>query len=85
MWMNSRFAQWEVEGEVRQRVSTALHEWEHDRLARTAQRAEAVHPASSVLNAVHAGLEWLTGRAAVGFQEVRSWVERTPRSQSESY
>ena len=31
MWMKTRFAQWEVEGQVRERVNGALAECEHGR------------------------------------------------------
>jgi hypothetical protein len=41
MWMKSRFASWEVEGQVRERVHTALCEAEQRRLLQTARNATA--------------------------------------------
>jgi hypothetical protein len=73
MWMNSRFAQWDVEGEVRERVNGALHQWERERLARTARSGEARHTPASVLSAVYAALERLARLAMVGLGGVRWW------------
>jgi hypothetical protein len=75
MWMNSRFAQWEVEGEVWQRVNGTLHEWEQERLARTARGAKAKHTPGSVLSAAGARLAWLASRAVAGVQGVHSWAK----------
>ena len=56
MWMKSRFAQWEVEGQVQEQVKYALHEAEHVRLVRTAQRARAQHTPGRVLGNLSTGL-----------------------------
>ena len=57
MWMNSRFASWEVEGEVRARVKGALDRAEQERLARAVRRPKPKRGAGSVLSTIYAGLE----------------------------
>lgn len=79
MWMNSRFAQWEVEGEVRQRVSGALHEWEQERLARAARSTGVEHNHGNVLSSIYGRLGRLVGRAVAGslstLQDALSFLE----------
>ena len=59
MWMSSRFASWDVEGEVRQRVNEALRTMEQERLARAVRGTEAERTPARVLSAIYAGLERL--------------------------
>ena len=72
MWMKSRFAQWEVEGQVQERVTCALHEAEHERLARTAQRARTQHTPGRLLGNLATGLSLLVGWAGASLNTVRS-------------
>ncbi len=65
MWMNSRFAQWEVEGQVRERVNNALREAEHGQLLRTARGAKSGLTLGGLVNSVKANLrsfDLLAGR-----------------------
>ena len=41
MWKKSQFASWEVEGQVRERVDSALQEAEYGRLAKKARSGRA--------------------------------------------
>lgn len=43
MWMKTRFAQWEVEGQVRERVNNALAASQQGRLAREARGDQGRH------------------------------------------
>jgi len=79
MWMKSRFAQWEVEGQVRERVACALHETEHGRLARTAQGAGTRYTPGRILGILGSGLGLLIGWAETRLRAVRSWVETPSR------
>ena len=42
-WMNSRFAQWEVEGSIRERIQDALHEAEQGRLVQSTRKPGVAH------------------------------------------
>jgi hypothetical protein len=79
MWMKSRFAQWEVEGQVRERVTCALHEAEQGRLVRTAQGAGTWYTPGQVLGTLGSGLSLLLGWAEARLRAVRSWVETPSR------
>jgi hypothetical protein len=79
MWMSTRFAQWEVEGEVRLRVNNALPMVEQERQARTAQTAGGKQAHARVLSSVHAGLRWLAGRAVSQLDHLHEGVGRSLR------
>ena len=56
MWMKTRFAQWEVEGQVRERVNGALVECEQGRLAAVAAGRTDVHRIRRYVTALRARL-----------------------------
>jgi hypothetical protein len=56
MWLKTRFAQWEVEGQVRERVNDALAEGEQARLARTVKGITGRKAPRRTLYALWAGL-----------------------------
>jgi hypothetical protein len=65
MWQKSQFASWEVEGQVRERVDSALQEAEYGRLAKKAKsgRAPRLFALFSALAApVSRSLGWLGER-----------------------
>jgi len=65
VWMDSSFAQWEVEGEVRERFVRAQREVEQARLARKAAGAEArLAPGSR-------GWHWLVQHGKASWDAVR--------------
>ena len=70
MWMKSRFAQWEVEGAVRERVNHAMRQAEHARLAQEANGAEAELVRGGRRRSVKRGWRWL----AVGVEAALSAV-----------
>lgn len=80
MWMKSRFATWEAEGQVEERIQCALDEGERWRLARIARDAETGHNCSRFLASVSRGLCWLgehakgrlAGRAVMVWQNGRA-------------
>ena len=59
MWMKSEFANWEVEGMVRERIDDALGEAEQRRLRRTAGRTVTRGNLGSLLNALQI-TEWIS-------------------------
>jgi hypothetical protein len=79
MWMKSRFAQWEVEGDVRERVNHALRQAEYARLAQKANGAEAELARGGWRRSVKRGWRWL----AVGVEAVLSavWSSLADRSE----
>jgi hypothetical protein len=56
MWMDSSFASWEVEGQVRERVSNALRNAEQGRLLRPARDAKTGRVVGDWLNQIKAAL-----------------------------
>ena len=90
MWMKTRFAQWEVEGQVRERVNRALTECEQGRLEKTARGDPARRMLGRILTTFSAGLAWLPVRAEAALLSLRgcpdggqdrsksSTVERSP-------
>jgi hypothetical protein len=64
MWMKSRFATWEAEGQVEERTQRALGEGERWRLGQLARGAEAGHNRGRFLASASRGLRWLGGRAS---------------------
>jgi hypothetical protein len=80
MWMNSRFAQWEVEGQVRERVSSALRETEQSRMLRAAQNAGAGSTHRSLFEPATARLNQLAAFAKAGW---RRWHAGGPGPQEE--
>lgn len=75
MWMNTSCADWAVEAEVRDRISSAMHEAEQGRLARTAQSAGRRNGFGSRLSAIRAGLSLVACRATASFQGLWPWVD----------
>lgn len=65
-WNKSRFSQWEVEGEVRQRVGKALAEAEQGRVASQCQSARE---RSAIARAICS----LADRVGAGQEAVRAW------------
>ena len=65
-WNKSRFSQWEVEGEVRQRVNKAMAGAEQDRLASQCQRPRK---RSAIPGAIYSLLE----RVGTGQEAIRAW------------
>ncbi len=80
MWMNSRFAQWEVEGEVRERVRSALRETEQGRMLRAAQNAGAGRTHHSLFEPATARLNQLVAFVKTG---LRRWHAGAPGPQEE--
>ena len=71
-WNKSRFSQWEVEGEVRQRVGKVLAEAEQGRLAHQCQGARESSAITRAICSLNAGLSSLTVRVGVGWLAVRT-------------
>jgi hypothetical protein len=71
-WNRTRFSQWEVEGEVRQRVGKALAEAEQDRMANQCQEAKERPVGAGAMGWLKAGFGILMVRAG-------SWV-RAPHA-----
>jgi hypothetical protein len=67
-WMNSRFAQWEVEGSIRERIQKALHEAEQGRLAQSTREAGTACPLSSRVSRVRGGLRRLSSPGDASLQ-----------------
>lgn len=63
MWTKSRFATWEAEGQVEERVQRALCEGERWRLGQIARGAKAGHNRGLFLASACRRLRWLDGRA----------------------
>jgi hypothetical protein len=61
-WYRSRFSQWEVEGEVRQRVGEALEESERARMAHQCQDASEWSATARVVCWLKAGAAMLAVR-----------------------
>jgi hypothetical protein len=83
MWTKSRFANYETEGAVRERVNKALAEGEQRRLAKTARGSQNMGLFGRVLANFGAGLAWLAARAKTGRLAARSAVETAPATSSE--
>jgi hypothetical protein len=66
MWMKSRFATWEAEGQVEERIQRALCEGKRWRLGRMATMAQAGHSRARFLSSVSKRLPWL-GKRATGW------------------
>lgn len=64
MWTKSRFAQWEVEGAIRERIDHARHEAELGHLARKARGVQA--------GLLTRGWRWLVLRGKAGWAAARS-------------
>ena len=62
MWMKSRFATWEAEGQVEERIQRALCEGERWRLGQIAKMAEAGHNRARFLSSFSKRLPWLSKR-----------------------
>ena len=67
-WMNSRFAQWEVEGSIRERIQEALHEAEQGRRAQSTREAGTECPRSSRVSRVRGALRRLASSGDAGLQ-----------------
>jgi hypothetical protein len=63
MWMKSRFATWEAEGQVEERIQRALCEGKWWRLGHMATMAEAGHSRARFLSSVSKRLPWVGKRA----------------------
>jgi hypothetical protein len=66
-WNKSRFSQWEVEGEVRQRVGKALAEAEQGRVASQCQLARE-------RSAIARAMCSLADRVGASQEAVRAWM-----------
>ena len=64
MWMKSRFATWEAEGQVEERIQRAFCEGERWRLGQIARGQEAGRHYSHFPATASRGLHWLAGRVA---------------------
>ena len=71
-WMNSRFAQWEVEGSIRERIQEALHEAEQGRRAQSTREAGTACPRSSSVSRVRGRLRRLTSAREASLQLIQS-------------
>jgi len=71
MWTKSRFAQWEVEGQIQERINYARHQAELGRLARMARGTE--------VGPVRRGWRWLVLRGKAGLDAARSALVTHPR------
>jgi hypothetical protein len=78
MWMKTRFAQWEVEGQVRERVNRALAECERERQAGASQDDLAGRRPRLSLATIGAALAWLSGRAAAALVALRGSLGAAP-------
>jgi hypothetical protein len=67
MWMKSRYATWEAEGQIEERIQHALCEGERWRLGQMAKSAKEGHNRTRFLASVSKRLPWL-GRC------VRGWL-----------
>jgi hypothetical protein len=76
MWMKKRYASWEVEGQVQERIDRALAEGERLRLTNTARRRQRRHLFGRTLFRLAATLTWLSGRAATAWYSLRSRPSR---------
>jgi hypothetical protein len=63
MWIKSRFATWEAEGQVEERIQRALDEGERWRLGQRARDTKAGHNRGRLLATARRELRWLGGRA----------------------
>jgi hypothetical protein len=70
-WNKTRFSQWEVEGEVRQRVNRALAEADQERAANQCQVAKE---RSAIVRAIC----WLADRVRVEQEAIQVWM-RVPK------
>jgi hypothetical protein len=77
-WNKSRFSQWEVEGEVRQRVGKALAAAEQDRLAKRCQVVRERSAVAGVIWLLKAGPGSLLVRARARWEAVWVWL-RAPQ------
>ncbi len=64
MWIKSRFATWEAEGQVEERIQRALGEGERWRLARIARGVDTGRHHGRLLAPASRRLHWLAERAA---------------------
>ena len=79
MWMKTRFAQWEVEGQVRERVRGALAECEQGRLAAVAAGGTRKRRIGRYFTMTKAGLGGLPPRLHAAWH---AWLRsrETPRT-----
>lgn len=75
MWTKSRFANWETEGAVRDRVDKALAEGEQRRLAKAARAGQDRHLVGRMRTTFKAGLAWLASRAKAERVPAQSTIE----------
>jgi hypothetical protein len=73
-WNKSWFSQWEVEGEVRQRVGKALAAVEQDRLANQCQVARERSAIAGVICLLKADPGSRSVRARASWETVRAWL-----------
>ena len=82
MWTKSRFANWETEGAIRERVDKALAEGAQRRLAKTASGSQDRHLLERTSASLRAGLARLTARAKPGRASTQNTMEPSPDAPS---
>lgn len=71
MWMESKNATWEAEGQAYERVDKALAEGEQWRLANVAKGNRNRHLRRRILTSLSAGLAWLAAHAEAALLPLR--------------
>jgi hypothetical protein len=72
MWTKRRFASWEVEGQVQERIDKALGEAERWRVGNTARGSRRKHLLEPILTRLGESLAWLPARAETVWLSLRS-------------